>query len=204
MFNNIHYLFEMKTMKRFTDPVLVSILNKMRTTNGAKLSAQEWQALQNTEINAAEIERDPEAFLKDTTGWYESSYLWSIVAMASYTRAKASARQHKQTLFFCQAADFCDQVGQRHQRDIELYKHMLAVPSVAQTNRLPGIVLLHIGMRVRITTQVLPPWAVQDATGIIMEIDASPQDQQRMLRIDNAHPDAELQLQQLPLGVYVK
>ena len=81
---------------------------------------------------------------------------------------------------------------------------MLAVPSVAQTNRLSGIVLLHIGMRVRITTQVLPPWAVQDATGIIMEIDASPQDQQRMLRIDNAHPDAEMQLQQLPLGVYVK
>ena len=53
MFNNIHYLFEMKTMKRFTDPVLVSMLSKMRTTNGAKLSAQEWQALQDTEINAS-------------------------------------------------------------------------------------------------------------------------------------------------------
>ena len=101
MFNNIHYLFEMKTMKRFNDPVLVAILEKMRRTNGAKLSAQEWQALLNTELDASEIERDPEAFLRDTAGWYESAYLWSIVSMACYTRAKASARQHQQTLFFC-------------------------------------------------------------------------------------------------------
>ena len=133
MFNNIHYLFEMKTMKRFKDPVLVTILEKMRRTNGAKLSEQEWQALLNTEIDASEIERDPETYLRDTAGWYESAYLWSIVSMACYTRAKASAQQHQQTLFFCQAVDFSEQVVQRHQRDIELYKQMLAVPSVAQS-----------------------------------------------------------------------
>ena len=124
--------------------------------------------------------------------------------MACYTRAKASARQQQQTLIFCQAADFSEQVGQRHQRDIELYKQMLAAPSLGQTNRLPGIVLLHIGMRVRITTQVRPPWAVQDATGTVMEIDASPQDQQRLSRSRDAHPAAEMCLAQLPHGVYIK
>ena len=204
MFNNIHYLFEMKTMKRFKDPVLVTSLEKMRRTNGAKLSEQEWQALLNTELDASEIERDPGTFLTDTAGWYESAYLWSIVSMACYTRAKASARQCQQTLFFCQAADFSEQVGHRHQRDIEPYKQMLAVPSVAQTSRLPGMVLLHIGMRVRITTQVLPPWAVQDATGTVMEIDASPQDQLRVSRSGDAHPAAEMRLAELPHGVYVK
>ena len=51
MFNNIHYLFEMETMKRFKDPVLIAILQKMRKTGGAKLTEQEWQALLSTELD---------------------------------------------------------------------------------------------------------------------------------------------------------
>ena len=39
-----------------------------------------------------ELERDPEAFLRDTAGWLESSYLWSVASMACYSRAMASAR----------------------------------------------------------------------------------------------------------------
>ena len=81
---------------------------------------------------------------------------------------------------------------------------MLAVPSVAHTKRLPGWVGLHVGMRVRLTTQVLPPWAVQDATGVIVEIDLSAQDMQRLRSSDKAHPASELLLQELPHGVYAK
>jgi len=204
MFNNIQYLFEMETMKRFKDPVLVAILKKMRQTGGAKLTQQEWEALLHTELDVSQLERDPEAFLRDTVGWFESSYLWSVVSMACYTRAVASARHHQQTLFFCQAVDFSEQAGNLNQRTVAIYKQMLAVPSVAHTSRLPGMVLLHIGMRVRITTQVLPPWAVQDSTGTIMEIDASPLDRQRVSRSGDSHPAAEMRLTQLPSGVYVK
>ena len=32
MFNRVHYLFEMHTMKRFTDPTLISILQKNATS----------------------------------------------------------------------------------------------------------------------------------------------------------------------------
>ena len=204
MFNNIHYLFEMETMKRFQDPILISILRKMRQTKGAKLTNQEWDALLNTEVDVSQLEQNPEAFLRDTLGWFESCYLWSVVSMACYSRAMASARHHQQTLFFCQAVDFSEQVGRSHPRDIELYKQMLAVPSVAHTSRLPGMVLLHIAMRVRITTQILPPWAVQDATGTIMEIDASPQDKQRMSHSGDTHTVTEMRFAELPSGVYVK
>ena len=38
MFHNIHYVFEMESMKRFQDPILISILQKMRKTKGAKLT----------------------------------------------------------------------------------------------------------------------------------------------------------------------
>ena len=78
---------------------------------------------------------------------------------------------------------------------------MLAVPSVAHTNRLPRVVLLRFNMRVRITTQILPPWAVQDAIGVIMEIDAAPQDKWRLSRSGDSHFAAEVRLAKLPLGV---
>ena len=91
MFNRVHYLFEMHTMKRFEDATLIAILKKMRTPGGLKLSQSEWQALLNTELDVEQLERDPEAFLRSTAGWFESSYLWSIVSMASYARATISA-----------------------------------------------------------------------------------------------------------------
>ena len=121
--------------------------------------------------------------------------------MACYTRTTISARKAAQTLFYCQAADFSAQIGRR---DFEIYDRMLAVPSVAHTKRLPGWVALHLHMRVRLTTQVLPPWAVQDATGVIVEIDLSAQDRQRLRSSDDAHLAAEMVLQELPHGVYVK
>jgi hypothetical protein len=85
--------------------------------------------------------------------------------MACYSRAVASAWHHGKTLFFCQAVGFSEQVGNGSHG---VNTRMLEVPSVATTSRLPGMVLLHIGMRVRIATQVLPPWAVQDSTGTTM------------------------------------
>ena len=124
--------------------------------------------------------------------------------MACYSRALAPARRREQTLFHCQAVDFCEQVVGLRQGGLDLYKQMLAVPSVAHTGRLPGMVLLHIGMRVRITTLILPPWAVQDATGTIMEIEASSHDRQRASGSGDAHPAAEMPLTELPSAVYVK
>ena len=99
MFNNIHYVFDMKTMMRFKDPVLVAILQKMRKPGGDKLTEHEWDALLETEIDVSELEKDPEAFLRETHGWFESCYLWSVVSMACYTRAIASARYHNKLCF---------------------------------------------------------------------------------------------------------
>ena len=81
---------------------------------------------------------------------------------------------------------------------------MLAVPSVTQTSRLPGIVLLQIGMQVRITTQMLPPWAVQDSNGAIMEIAACPHDRHHISQSGGSHPASKMLLHELPRGVYVK
>ena len=204
IFNRVHYLFEMHTMKRFEDATLIAILKKMRKPGGVKLLQTEWQALLNTELNTEQVERDPDAFLRETAGWFESCYLWSIVSMASYMRAMISARQTQQILFYCQAVDFSAQIPGRRKEDLDIYDRMLAVPSVALTKRLPGWVMLHLQMRVRLTTQVLPPWAVQDSTGTVMEIDLSGRDRQRLNNSGDSHLAAELVLEELPHGVCVK
>ena len=204
MFNRLHFLFVMHTMKRFKDPTLIAIVKKMRTAGGLKLSESEWEALQNTELDVEQLERDPEAFLRSTAGWCESSYLWSIVSMACYARATISARQAQQILLYCQAVDVTAQISSQRKGDLQIYDRMLAVPSVANTKRLPGWVMLHLQMRVRFTTQVLPPWAVQDATGTVMEIDLSARDKQRIKNSGDSHLAAEMVLEELPLAVYVK
>ena len=120
MFNRVHYLFEMHTMKRFDDEMLINILKKMRTPGGDKLSQSEWQALLNTEIDGEQLERDPEAFLRSTAGWFESSYLWSIVSMACYARATISARQAQQMLLYCQAVDVTAQIAGQRKADLDV------------------------------------------------------------------------------------
>ena len=152
-------------------------------------------------MDASQLEQQPERFIQETDGWYEASYLWSIVTMACVTRAVISARRQQQVLFYGQAVDFSEQLRGTER---ELHSRMLAVPNLSNTSRLPGWVMLHVGMRVRFTTQVLPPWAVQDAVGTVMEIDLSSMDRGILQRGGDAHPVAEVCLKELPLGVYVK
>ena len=115
MLSNIHYVYEMHTMKRFEDPVLVSILQKMRQTGGSKLTDNEWKSLLDTELDTGAVCQNPEQYVQETSGWFESCYLWSVISMASYARARISAQQHKHTLLYCQAVDFAGtNSAQRH------------------------------------------------------------------------------------------
>ena len=64
MLSRNHYVYEMLTMKRFSDPVLVAILQKMRKTGGAKLTDPEWNALLGTELDTEVFDRYPKSFLR--------------------------------------------------------------------------------------------------------------------------------------------
>lgn len=62
----------------------------------------------------------------------------------------------------------------------------------------------HPQMQVRLTTQGLPPWAVQDATCIVVEMGLSARDKQCVNNNGNPHIAAEMVLAELPHGVYAK
>ena len=96
-----------------------------------------------------------------------------------------------------QAVDVSAQIA----GDLEIYRDMLAVPNVDHTKGLPGWVKIHVGMRVRFTTDVLLPWAHEGATGVVVELDLSAQDRQRS---EAAAGEGEMVLAELPRGAYVK
>ena len=61
---------------------------------------------------------------------------------------------------------------------------------------------MHENMRVRITSNILPPWAVQDSTGTVVRVSLHPSDRQR-LRNSGEDTPAEMQLTHIPI-LYVQ
>ena len=167
------------------------------------MSAEEWDALMQTEVDATQLDRDASAFATKTSTWHEACYLWSVVSMIMYVRAKASSMDAKKRLYYCQAVDVPDRVSV----DSKTYTRMLQEPSLSNTKRLPGLCLLHVGMRVRLTATVLSPWAVQDSAGEVVAMSFSPEDAAALRaegHIAATSVSAEYALRALPVAVYVK
>ena len=160
IFNNIKYVYVMEKMLRFDDDVLVSILQKMRQRNGARLSSAEWNALQATEWSPGRHTPSSGA-VQPAANWYHSSFLWSNVCMAAYLQAKASAQAAHKTLYYVQAVDR----PTTNTTNQDIYEEMLCEPNLNKSAKLPGLLLFHIGMRMKVTQNVCPPWIVQD-TGV--------------------------------------
>ena len=115
--------------------------------------------------------------------------------------ARESARQAGQTLFYVQAID---QPLGHSRNDAELYKHLLQIPSVQSTKRLPGVVLFHVGMRMRFTTTVQQPFAVQDVEGVVVGFDPVDTDSSTKSRVDRANNIAEHVCPHMPAAIYMK
>ena len=80
IFRQARYVFHLEQMMRFKDPILIRILQTMRTVGGQLLSERDWQSLLATERADFTVSADK----PDVTGWYHTCYVWSIIAMASF------------------------------------------------------------------------------------------------------------------------
>ena len=194
MFAQIWDVFSLKTAMRFTDPLLQKILSKMRTPGGESLSDLEWEALQKTNLNHWN-----EAMLLKTADWYHSSYLWSIVSMAVYLKAQTSARVAKEILFVAQAIDSPNRPCLP-----EHYKEMLQIPNINSTKKIPPFTLFHVGMRIRLTASVLPPWAVQDTCGQVTAVDFHPAEPFLSQINSRDFLPSEYCLMYMPQALYIK
>jgi len=197
IFRNADMVFQFEKMMRFTDKTLIEILEVMRAPKPGKLLTREqWQKLRATDVGAAQ----PDVPLD----WYQSCYCWSVTNPASFAWARRSAREAKQTLFYAQAVDTPAGVvipGCRR----DFFRSLLKVPSVQQTGRLPAVVFWHYGMRIRFTTTLQPPFAVQDVEGKVVGFEPDPSDPSTQDRMQcSSDGAAEHHCGAMPLCIYVK
>ena len=81
--------------------------------------------------------------------------------MAAFMLARVSAQRSGQTPFYAKAVDQALTLIQRAAQE-EFYEELLKIPSLSSTKRLPACALWHYGMRVKFTTTLQQPFAVQD------------------------------------------
>ena len=195
IFRNVEHVFEFHTAMRFNDDTLVEILQAMRKPGGQKLTDQQWQALLRTQRSAEQ----PAVM----AGWYHVCYCWSVITMAAFLLARESARAAKQTLFYVQAIDQPLTV-MRHADQEEFFRQLLRIPSIQTTKRLPGTVLFHVGMRMRFTTTLQQPFAVQDVDCTVVGFDPDDSDKAAQVEVDSQCGSGEYACTYMPKAIYVK
>ena len=127
--------------------------------------------------------------------------------MAAFVIARESARTAQKTLFYTQAVDTCSNpMNLETTHAQKLYHAFLRVSSLTKTKRLAAFCLLHIDMEVRLTTTLEVPFAVQDATGTVVEIQVDKNEpylkHRREPELQNLEP--EILLEKLPTAVLIK
>ena len=193
IFRNAELVFQFHQAMRFRDDTQVAILEAMRVPGGKKLEASQWQALLNTRVSAAQPDIPAD--------YYHVCYCWSIVSMAMFMVARISAREAGQSLFLVQAIDQpLGPLPQATQR--EFHKRVLQIPSANATKRLPPVVFFHLGMRVRFSTTVQQPFAVQDLEGTVVGFEPVPRELGHVNSSD-ARP-GEICCNIMPTAIYVK
>ena len=173
IFKQKDYVYRLRTMKRFHDETLVSILQKMRKSGGSKLTREEKKALRDTDVSNKPAEEQRRR-LMNTELWYQAAPTWATVSMAQVIRSRLSAVKAAATLYVIPAKDFVLNRPQNARlTDEYLAECISSAPNMNNTGRLPSIALVHIGMIVRLTNTVESPEAVTDSVGEIVGIDVA-------------------------------
>ena len=148
----MEYVLDFVNMQRFQDPLLVHILEAMRTTGGQKISEEAWEALKATTIGSAGADER----LKEARGWHECAYEWRIVSYAMHAHARLNANAAEKILYYIPAIDA---PAARIPR--EAFDEMLAMPNIGTSAKFPGILPIFIGMEMILTESYLPPRIVR-------------------------------------------
>ena len=198
IFKERDYVCRLTTAMRFTDDVLVRILQKMRTVGGTPLTPGEWQKLLDTEV-ASRAKSGGTATLQGTELWYHAAYGWSVIAMTQVIRSRLSAKAAHATLYVVQAEDSILNMPPGDMSIDDATQLILRHPNMNDTGRLPAVALLHLGMRVRLTVTI--EGAAVDSIGIIVGIDLHPTD---AAAAETRDGEAVRLLREMPSSVLVK
>ena len=123
--------------------------------------------------------------------------------MASFMLARTSARTAGQTLFYMEAVGHPITLIQRASKE-SLHEELLRIPSISTTKRLPRKVLWHQGMRMRFTTTLQQPFAVQDVECTVVRFEPADQDRDTQSAAYAQYCRGEHVCGLMPKAIYVK
>ena len=110
--------------------------------------------------------------------------------MAAFMLARIYAQKSGQTLFYAQAVDQALTVMQ-HATKPEFYEKLPRIPSLSSTKRLPATFLWHHGMRMKFSTTLQQPFAVQDVECTVVGFEPDDKDPDAKAAIDAQHCQGE-------------
>jgi hypothetical protein len=162
---DMQYVVEFVQMQRFDDPLLVEVLEAMRTPGGKKISEDAWRAIKATEIK----EGDTDTRLRDARNWYECAYEWRIVSYAMHAHARLNAKAAGKVLYYIPSIDIpAVRMGRKD------FEDMRAQPNIGTSAKFPGILPVYIGMEMILTESYLPPRIVRGAPVEVVDIELHP------------------------------
>ena len=191
---DMEYVVDFVEMKRFEDPLLVEVLEAMRTPGGKKISENAWEAIKATQIKKGEEDKR----LREARNWYECAYEWRLVSYAMHAHARLNAKAAGRLLYYIPAIDAPS--ARMNQQD---YEDMRAQPNISTSAKLPGILPVYIGMEMILTESYLPPRIVRGAPVTVVDIELHPQEPPIATR-DSIASHGCVVLQYMPKCVYVR
>ena len=104
---DIEHVVDFVQMQHFNDPLLLEVLEAMRTPGGKRISEEAWRAITSTEIQKSGASQPGEidVRLRDARHWYECAYEWRIVSYAMHSHAKLNAKADSKLLYYIPSID---------------------------------------------------------------------------------------------------
>ena len=173
----IHDVIHLTKSRRFLDEAMSQLMENIRLSRPeTHLPEAELRKLRGRKVEkrAAEL-RTPLFADGHVVGIY-----WENIARSITERAHRDARKLDLPLYCLQAADRRATFKSKKHEEIATHA-LLTVPNIHRTGRLPGILLIHEGMHIRLSDVLAPGQGlVKDKLGKVLKVELDERDQRRL------------------------
>ena len=197
---DMEHVVDFVQMQRFNDPLLVEVVEAMRTHGGKGISEEAWQAIASTEIKSSVSQPgEIDVRLRDARHWYECAYERRIVSYAMHSHAKLNAKAEGKLLYYIPSIDMPS--VRMSKKDFD---DMRSQPNISNTAaKFPGILPIYIGMEMYLTETYLPPRIGRGTPVDIVDIEPHPMEPPIQGR-DSIASHGCVILRYMPQHIYVR
>ena len=197
-FQSITNVIELVETRRFKDKLLPEVMDFLRSADSTPMDKKMWSSLQSRAFELNKGQLDEELFANG----HIVGIFWENIARSIVERATRDAKRLNVPLIFCRA---CDQRpvhqrwGSQTKTERDIVHQLLTTVNMHKTGHLHGILPLHAGMRVRLTTKISAvDGLVNERCGTVQKIDLHDDDTGKL-----TDHFARIRLDYMPRGAWI-